>query len=67
MKGRNLEIQGMKWDNLTRMVNNMNRSIQIYKSLCPNGEINERARQMFKDKLLLMSRYGAMSAMNDEP
>lgn len=57
----------MKWDNLTRMVNNMNRSIQIYKSLCPNGEIDEHARQMFKDKLLLMSRYGAMSAMNDEP
>ena len=67
LKLENAKMKGMKWDNLIRMINNMNKCIQIYKSLCPNGEIDERARQMFKDNLLKLSRYAAIFAMNDEP
>jgi len=60
------EIKHLQTETMTKNIENQNRIMQIYKSLCLNEEMDERARLMFKDNMFNLANNSVKAITNGE-
>ena len=60
------EIKHLQSETMTKNIENQNRIMQIYKSLCPDEEMDERARLMFKDNMFNLANNSVKAITDGE-